>query len=266
MRPNVNLPRRGEPRGTVAGLIYAFVAYGLFQAAFVYFIFFLNGVLVPKGVNDGEPRAWPQALAMNGALVLVWGLQHSVMARRSFKERWTRIVPPHAERATYGLASGVALVVVMLGWTPIEGTVWIVDSSWARAIIIGVQAAGWLLLVAASFEIDHFETFGLKQPYYAMKGRQSAAIDFQVKRIYRIIRHPIQTGIFVGMWAAPTMSASRFMFAVLMTGYILVGLYFEERDLVRQFGDRYRQYRREVPKLLPWKAPGSRISKTRARD
>lgn len=266
MRPNVNLPRRGEPKGTVAGLIYALVAYGLFQAAFVYFILFLNGSLVPKGVDDGEPRAWPQALLMNGALVLVWGLQHSVMARRSFKERWTRIVPPHTERATYGLASAAALMVVMLAWTPIEGTVWSIRPGWARAVIMGVQLAGWLLLIAASFEIDHFQTFGLKQPYDAMKGRPSAVIDFQVKRIYRVIRHPIQTGIFVGMWAAPTMSASRLMFAVLMSGYILVGLHFEERDLVRQFGDRYRQYRREVPRLLPWKAPRSRSAKARAHD
>ena len=120
-----------------------------------------------------------------------------------------------------------------------------------RTLILGIQAAGWLMLVAATFEIDHFETFGLKQPFHAMKGKPAAEIDFQAKRIYRVIRHPIQTGILVGMWAAPTMSASRFMFAVLMTGYILVGLYFEERDLIRQFGARYREYQREVPRLLP---------------
>lgn len=257
MRPNVNLPKQGEARGTVLGFVYALVAYAIFQAAFAYFILFLNGVLVPKGIDDGQARPLPVALAVNVGLVLFWGLQHSVMARRGFKERWTRIVPPHTERATYGLASGIALMIVMLGWVPVEGTLWSVEPAWARALIIAVQVAGWLLLVAASFEIDHYETFGLKQPYYAMKGKPPAEIEFQVKRIYRVIRHPIQTGIFIGMWAAPTMSASRFMFALLMTGYILVGLYFEERDLIRQFGERYRRYRREVPRLLPWKLPSA---------
>ena len=251
MRPNVNLPQKGAQKGTAAGFVYALIAYGLFQAAFAYFILFLNGALVPKGIDDGEPRSWPVALAVDLALILFWGLQHSVMARRSFKARWTRIVPPHTERATYGLASGIALMVVMLGWVPVEGTLWSVGPQWARALILGIQAAGWLMLVAATFEIDHFETFGLKQPFHAMKGKPAAEIDFQAKRIYRVIRHPIQTGILVGMWAAPTMSASRFMFAVLMTGYILVGLYFEERDLIRQFGARYREYQREVPRLLP---------------
>jgi protein-S-isoprenylcysteine O-methyltransferase Ste14 len=257
MRPNINLPEGDAVRGTKAGFVYALIAYALFQAAFAYFILFLNDVWVPKGVSDGQSRPWPVALAIDTALVLFWGLQHSIMARRSFKERWTRIVPAHTERATYGLASGIALMIVMLGWVPVEGTIWSIEAAWARALVIALQVFGWLLLVAASFEIDHYETFGLKQPYYAMKGKEPDDVEFQARRIYRVVRHPIQTGIFVGMWAAPTMSASRFVFAVLMTGYISVGLYFEERDLVRQFGERYRRYRREVPPLLPWKLPSS---------
>jgi protein-S-isoprenylcysteine O-methyltransferase Ste14 len=237
MRPNVNLPPQGTPSGTAAGFGYAILCYAAFQAAFAYFILFLNGVLVPKGIDDGAVRALPVALALNLGLIVLWGLQHSVMARKGFKERWTRVVPAHTERATFCLASSVALMVVMLG------------------AILGLQAAGWILLVAASHEIDHYETFGLKQPFYAMKGKSIPEPDFQTKRIYRFVRHPIQTGIFVGMWAAPTMSASHLMFAGLMTVYILVGLYFEERDLVRQFGERYLRYQREVPRLLPWKAP-----------
>ena len=131
----------------------------------------------------------------------------------------------------------------------------VIESEPARLVVYAIQGAAWLLLLAASFEIDHYETFGLKQPYLAMKGRAPAHIDFQAKRIYRVVRHPIQTGIFVGMWTAPTMTSSRLMFASLMTAYILVGLYFEERDLVRQFGERYRQYRAAVPGLLPWRPP-----------
>jgi protein-S-isoprenylcysteine O-methyltransferase Ste14 len=236
MRPNVNLPPQGTPSGTAAGFGYAILCYAAFQAAFAYFILFLNGVLVPKGIDDGAVRALP-------------------VARKGFKERWTRVVPAHTERATFCLASSVALMVVMLGWTPTGGIVWEIDTTIARYAILGLQAAGWILLVAASHEIDHYETFGLKQPFYAMKGKSIPEPDFQTKRIYRFVRHPIQTGIFVGMWAAPTMSASHLMFAGLMTVYILVGLYFEERDLVRQFGERYLRYQREVPRLLPWKAP-----------
>lgn len=266
MRPNINLPRDGGPKGTVLGFVYALLAYAFSQAAFVYFVLFINGIVVPKGVDDGEVQPWPAALAVNVGLVLLWGLQHSVMARQAFKARWTRIVPPHTERATYCLGSGIALMIVMLAWVPIDGTVWSVGPTWARMLIVAAQAAAWLMLVAASFEIDHFDTFGLKQPFYAMKGKPPKEIDFQIKRIYRVIRHPIQSGIFIGMWAAPTMSSSRFMFAALMTAYILVGLYFEERDLVRQFGDRYRRYRQEVPKLLPWKLPEPRRSPSEASD
>jgi protein-S-isoprenylcysteine O-methyltransferase Ste14 len=255
MRPNVNLPRVENPRGSWVGLSYAVACYVLGQGAFIYFILFLNDFWVPKGVSEGEPKPVLVTLALNAGLVSVWALQHSVMARRGFKERWTRLVPSHVERATYVLASGAALMLVMVAWTPVEGVVWDVESRVTRLFIFGVQGAAWLLLLGASFEIDHYETFGLKQPLYAMQGQAPAPIDFQVKRIYRVVRHPIQTGIFVGMWAAPTMTTSRFMFAVLMTGYILVGLYFEERDLVRQFGERYLGYRRAVPRLLPWRPP-----------
>ena len=255
MRPNINLPPDGTSSGTAAGLAYAILCYAAFQATFAYFILFLNGVLVPKGIDDGVARALPVALAFNLGLVVLWGLQHSVMARKGFKERWTRLVPAHTERATFCLASSVALMVVMLGWTPTGGIVWQVDSPLARIAIFALQAAGWLLLLAASHEIDHYELFGLKQPFYALKGKTMPKPEFQAKRIYRFVRHPIQTGVFIGMWAAPTMSASHLMFAGLMTVYILVGLFFEERDLVRQFGQRYLQYQREVPRLLPWKVP-----------
>lgn len=255
MRPNVNLPAEGSPEGTVGGFAYALLCYTAFQASFAYFILFLNGVLVPKGVDDGVVRTLPVALALNLGLIILWGLQHSVMARKGFKERWTRVIPAHTERATFCLASSVALMVVMLGWTPVAGIAWEIESAVARSVVIGVQAAGWILLVAASYEIDHFETFGLKQPFYAMKGKVVPEPEFQTKRIYRFVRHPIQTGIFVGMWAAPTMTASRLVFASLMTAYILVGLYFEERDLTRQFGKRYVRYQREVPRLIPWKRP-----------
>jgi len=255
MRPNINLPDHGMPSGTTVGFVYAILCYAAFQAAFAYFILFLNGVLVPKGIDDGAVRTLPVALALNLGLIVLWGLQHSVMARKGFKERWTRVVPAHTERATFCLASSAALMIVMLGWTPTAGIVWNVESTIARNAVIALQAVGWILLLAASHEIDHYELFGLKQPFYAMKGKAMPKPEFQTKRIYRFVRHPIQTGVLIGMWAAPTMSASHLMFASLMTVYILVGLFFEERDLVRQFGQRYLRYQREVPRFLPWKVP-----------
>lgn len=266
MRPNVNLPHDKALRGSFVGVAYALACYVIGQGTFVYFVSFLNGFGVPKTVDDGEPKRVLVALAVNTSLVSIWALQHSVMARRGFKERWTRLVPPHVERATYLLASGVALSLVMAGWTPTDGTVWRIDSEGARLLVYGLQGAAWLLTLAASFEIDHYETFGLKQAFRAMKGLAPAAIDFQAKRIYRVVRHPIQAGIFLGMWAAPTMTASRLMFACLMTAYIFVGLYFEERDLVREFGERYRSYRWAVPKLLPWRPPRDLRGRTSPND
>jgi protein-S-isoprenylcysteine O-methyltransferase Ste14 len=184
--------------------------------------------------------------------VLLWGVQHSVMARPAFKRIWTRIIPAHTERATYVLASALGLGVLMAGWQPIAGGVWHVDAPAARVAIWAVAACGWGLLLAATFEIDHFALFGVKQPLLALRGKTLPKAELRTKLIYRFVRHPIQTGILVGMWATPDMTASHALFAGLMTAYVMVGLYFEERELVREFGEGYREYRRRVAKLIPF--------------
>ena len=233
------------------GLIYALICYGAVNASLVYLILFVNDLFLPRGVSAEPAADVTTALFINFVLVLLWGVQHSVMARRSFKEMWTRIIPKYAERATYCLASSVALAAVCFYWVAVPGVVWDIGAEPVRWALAGAGALGWVLLLAATFEIDHFELFGVKQAWAALNGRTVSEHAFQARYIYAWIRHPIQTGFLLGMWLTPTMSTSRFIFASAMTLYILVGLYFEEKDLVRQFGDRYRRYMRDVPKLFP---------------
>lgn len=244
-----------ERSGTVWGFVYGLLCYAAFNASFAYFVLFTNDLLVP-GVSQAPTHHWATAIAINLGLVLLWGLQHSVMARRRFKVWWTRIIPAHTERATYCLASALALAAICYFWSPLPGTVWDVETPAARVALHGLGVSAWLLLLAASFEIDHFELFGLKQTYFALRGRGLPPPAFQVKRIYRTVRHPIQTGVLFGLWATPTMGTSRLMFAATLTAYVFLGLYFEERDLVAQFGERYLRYMREVPKVIPgWSRP-----------
>jgi protein-S-isoprenylcysteine O-methyltransferase Ste14 len=239
-------------RATGLGVVYAIASYAVGMASLGYFGAFVHNVLVPKGVDDGTPRGLAAALAIDIGLMILWGLQHSVMARQSFKDLWTKVIPAHTERATYVLATGIALGAVMWGWSPIAGVVWHVQAEAARVTIWAVCGAGWLLLLLASFEIDHFELFGLKQPVQALRGVRTEAPDFERRYIYRVVRHPIQTGVLAAMWASPDMSVGHLVFALLMTVYVFIGLYFEERALVRRFGDTYRQYRREVAMLVPF--------------
>lgn len=238
--------------GGVGGLAYAATCYAVFQAGFAYFVGFLNNVAVPKGIDDGPQLGAGAAVAVNVGLVLLWGVQHSLMARGWFKRWWTRVIPAHTERATYVLASVLALGIVMAGWAPIEGTLWQVESFAGKLAIWALAACGWTLLLVSSFEIDHFALFGLKQPWLAYKGRTAAQPKFQTRWIYRVVRHPVQTGVLVGMWATPSMTWGHLLFASLMTVYVLIGLHFEERALIRELGDEYRSYMKRVARLVPF--------------
>jgi protein-S-isoprenylcysteine O-methyltransferase Ste14 len=176
------------------------------------------------------------------------------MARRGFKRWWTRMVPPVVERSTYVLAASLALALLFWQWRPLTGVVWTVRDPLAVNALWAVFWLGWAVLLLATFLINHFELFGLRQVFSRLAGREIPEAEFRTPLLYRYVRHPIYLGFVLGMWAAPVMSAGHVLFAGAATGYILIGIWFEERDLIAQYGERYRRYREQVGMLLPWRS------------
>ncbi|MFO1304390.1 MAG: hypothetical protein U1F54_11695 [Burkholderiales bacterium] len=232
--------------------LYGVAAYGASVAALLYLIGFTGNLIVPKSVDVGAASALPEALLVNVLLLALFGVQHSVMARRTFKQWANQIVPPAVERSTYVFATSVVLAVLFWQWRPIAAPiVWRVDNAVA---VQGLWAAfwlGWAILLVSTFLINHFELFGLQQVFGRLTGRQMPTSEFKTPLLYRYVRHPIYVGLLLGLWSAPVMTAGHLLFAAGATGYIFVGVWFEERDLVAAFGERYRRYRREVGMLVP---------------
>jgi protein-S-isoprenylcysteine O-methyltransferase Ste14 len=230
-----------------ATLTYAAICYLLFLATFLAFVAFVGGLL-PQSSPAAAP--WRAALIDVG-LILGFGVQHSVMARQWFKRFWTRIVPEPVERATYVLAASLMLGSVIVFWEPLPGIVWSIESTTGLAIAWTVFAFGWATVLFTTFLIDHFELFGLRQAWAYATGKTIPEPTFKTPNVYRLVRHPMQLGFVIAFWAAPVMTIDRFVLALLLTGYIITALVFEERDLVAAFGDEYRRYQRQVPRLLP---------------
>lgn len=237
-------------------LLYAIVCYLAFFATLLYTIGFVGDFVVPKSVSSGTAGPVLPALAINVALLLLFGIQHSVMARRPFKAWLTRLIPDGAERSTYVLASSLALIILYAFWQPLPGTVWLVEGGVGAIVLWAVFAVGWALVLLSSFMIDHFELFGLQQAWSYFRGRPQTPIPFKTPYLYRYVRHPLQLGFLLAFWATPYMTVSHLMFSVGMTVYILVGLVYEERDLIRFHADKYHQYRHTVPKLVPFTKRG----------
>ena len=234
------------------GLLYGLVVYVFFLATFVYAIGFVGDLLVPKGIDSGAVVSLAEAVIVNLLLLGVFAVQHSVMARRGFKRWWTRIVPEAVERSTFVLAATLALALLLWQWRPIaEPVIWHVESPVARTALWSVFGIGWAVLLISTFLINHFELFGLRQVFARLLGLAIPTPEFKTPLFYRHVRHPIYLGFVLGFWATPHMSAGHLLFAAAATGYILVGIWFEERDLIAQFGDRYRVYREQVGMLLP---------------
>lgn len=237
--------------GGVAALAYSAVVYALFLGTFVYAMGFVNGVGVPKGIDDGATAPLAETLLVNMGILGLFAVQHSIMARRWFKRAWTKIVPPAAERSTFVLATCLILCAMYAWWRPLPEVVWHVDQPVAAAAMTALSWAGWGLVLVATFLIDHFDLFGLKQGWRRFRGVSHRDPVFQVRGIYRRTRHPLYLGFLVAFWSVPHMTQGHLLFSLLTTGFMLVAVRLEERDLVSAHGEDYLEYRRQVPMLVP---------------
>ena len=247
-------------------LTYGVITYNLGSIGLVTLIAFLfNGIPANptiNGIDTGESVYPALAAVINVGLIALFGLQHSVMARPRFKKWLTRYIPEHAERSTFMLATAIVAFALIGFWQPMPTTVWQADSTAAYNTLLAIGLSGWALVFYSTFQINHFDLFGLRQVWLYFRGKPYTQLPFQVNGLYKVIRHPIMTGALIGIWVTPVMSIGHLVFAIGMSVYILIGVYHEEKDLVRAFGDRYRAYIRSTGKFIPARAQKDRLAPT----
>jgi protein-S-isoprenylcysteine O-methyltransferase Ste14 len=230
---------------------YGAAAYLLFLAAFLYLVGFVGSFVVPRTVDHGLTGPIGQAVSVNVLLLAAFGVQHSVMARPAFKRWWTRFVPSSVERSTYVVFSSAVLVLLYWQWRTMPAVVWDVRPPAGRLVLWAMFWLGWVIALASTLMVSHVDLFGLRQVYLAWRGKPYTHINFRIRWFYRLVRHPLMLGFLIAFWATPTMTAGHLLFSIGMTGYILTAIQLEERDLVAALGNQYRDYRREVPMLVP---------------
>jgi protein-S-isoprenylcysteine O-methyltransferase Ste14 len=235
----------------IFAFLYGAAAYVLFLGTFLYAIGFVTGLPVPKTIDMGAVVPVEEAILVNMLLMSLFAIQHSVMARKGFKRWWTRFVSPAIERSTYVLSATLALMLLLWQWRPIPTIVWQVADPTVAMALTSLSLFGWLVVLTSTFLINHFELFGLHQVVNNLAGRKMVEATFKTPVLYKLVRHPIYLGFIIAFWATPVMTAGHFLFAAVTTAYIFVGIMLEERDLVAQFGEEYRNYRERVGMLVP---------------
>ena len=235
-------------------LLYGVISYLLFFGTFLYAFGFVGNLFVPKSI-DGTPQvSLAQAILTNASLLLLFALQHSIMARPAFKKWWTKIIPEQAERSTYVLLSSLCLILLVWQWQPMGGFIWRIEEPIAKTILTVLFITGWMIVLISTFMINHFELFGLKQVFENARNIQAQPQTFKVNYFYGIVRHPIMLGFLIAFWATPVMSLGHLVFSITTTLYIFVAVKFlEERDLLKAHGQTYEDYKKKVPMIIPLK-------------
>jgi methanethiol S-methyltransferase len=239
--------------GRFIAFLYGLAAYSVFLPTFLYAAGFVGGFVVPKTIDNGRVAGFTEALVVDVALMSLFAIQHSVMARPQFKRVWTKIVPESLERSTYVLFASLTLILLFWQWRPMPEILWHIEEPEMAVTITALSFVGWLIVLSSTFLINHFELFGLHQVANNLSGLEAPTPRFRTPLYYKFVRHPIYLGFVIAFWVAPTMSAGHLLFAAVTTAYIFVGIFLEERDLVETFGDEYRRYKERVSMLFPWR-------------